>query len=299
MKKSIIIMAMSTALSVRAEPIDLTQQYEYVEQVEPKMSAAWWKRANAASIVLDDVMEQHLISVKDATLDNGTVRYHYQPGQFYEVYVKQASITDIQLASGEYIKDVLASDTQRWIINASVSGEGINQIQHVYVIAKQPRLQNELVITTNLRSYHLLLSSTKTLHMPSVAWSYPVKADEPQNKTRNKQPDSLDTRYTIDAHDNVYWTPKSVYNDGAKTYIVFSSEIQNRDIPVFYIADSGELNLANYRVSNTTIVVDRVFDHGVLKMNDTGEIHIYRQSELARTQSNSININLRDEIGNR
>lgn len=299
MKRSLLAAALTATLSAQAEPIDLTQQYEYVEQVEPKMSAEWWQRANAASAVLSDVMRQHLVSVRDATLDNGTVRYHYQPGQFYEVYVKQASITDIQLASGEYIKDVLASDTQRWIINASVSGEGINQIQHVYVIAKQPRLQNELVITTNLRSYHLLLSSTKTLHMPSVAWSYPVKATDKRNTTRKADIDSLDTRYTIDADNNVYWTPKSVYNDGAKTYIVFSAEIQHRDMPVFYIADKNGLALANYRVSNTTIVVDRVFDHGVLKMNDTGEIHIYRQSELARTQSKSIKINLRDEIGNR
>ena len=68
---------------------------------------------------------------------------------------------------------VAAGDTVRWIVGDTLSGSGQTAQVHILVKPTRPDLQTNLVINTNLRTYHMELRSTEKTYMASVSWQYP------------------------------------------------------------------------------------------------------------------------------
>ena len=151
-------------------PLPLPGQMKPVEErrrpPEPTDPAARINQANAAARVQP---------VRDGFI-NAMQVYPWTQGALYQVYTAVGQITDIALQPGEQLVGagpVAAGDTVRWIIGDTQSGSGATTQVHILVKPTRADLMTNLVINTNLRTYHMELRSTERTYMASVSWQYP------------------------------------------------------------------------------------------------------------------------------
>lgn len=207
---------------------------------------------------------------------NSIMTFDYMPGALYKIYAAPLSVTDIQFQNNEHVVAVGAGDTTRWQVSKTYSGIGANRQEHLLVKPFDEDLTNSLVITTDLRTYHLILQSTVKTYMASVAWRYPdndnlvTKFDEDAGDsiadvTSGIDINSLNFNYQINVLKGPQpdWCPKMVFNDGSKTYIKFSQQAQ--DAPTLFIGDSKYSQITNYRVQGNYYIVDKVLYHAQLR----------------------------------
>lgn len=213
---------------------------------------------------------------------NAVQVYPFAAGALYQVYTAPGQVTDIALQPGEQLVGsgpVAAGDTVRWIVGDTVSGSGQNQQVHILVKPTRPDLQTNLVINTNVRTYHMELRSTEKTYMASVSWQYPqdqLIALRRQNaQAALMQPvatgvdiSRLNFRYAIEG-DSAPWRPLRAFDDGNKVYIEFPSGIRQGEMPpLFVIGPSGNSELVNYRARQNYYVVDRLFAAAELRLGD-------------------------------
>lgn len=201
--------------------------------------------------------------------------FNFSPGGLYQVYAAVGQVTDIMLQEGETLSDtgaVAAGDTVRWVIGEASSGAGPTRRTHILVKPTDPGLKTNLVINTDRRTYHVEIRSTSATYMASVGWSYPqdeliaVKARiEAASQIAAAQvqggvdPAKLDFTYRLSG-DTPPWRPVQVFDDGAKTYVLFPASIAQSELPpLFLLGEKNQAALVNYRVSGRYIIVDRLF----------------------------------------
>jgi type IV secretion system protein VirB9 len=213
---------------------------------------------------------------------NAVQVYPFVVGALYQVYTAPGQVTDIALQPGEQLVGagpVAAGDTVRWIVGDTLSGSGQAAQVHILVKPTRPDLQTNLVINTNLRTYHMELRSTEKTYMASVSWQYPrdeLIALRRQNaQAALTQPiasgvdiSKLNFRYAIEG-DSAPWRPLRAFDDGNKVYIEFPSGIGQGEMPpLFIIGPSGNSELVNYRARQNYYVVDRLFAAAELRLGD-------------------------------
>lgn len=213
---------------------------------------------------------------------NAVQVYPFAAGALYQVYAAPGQVTDIALQPGETLVGsgpVAAGDTVRWIIGDTESGAGATKQVHILVKPTRPDLQTNLVINTNLRTYHLELRSTEKTYMASVSWQYPAdqlialrrqntRAAETQPVASGVDVSKLNFRYHIEG-DAAPWRPLRAFDDGTKVYIEFPSGIGQGEMPpLFVIGGSGNSELVNYRARQNYYVVDRLFAAAELRLGD-------------------------------
>ncbi len=222
------------------------------------------------------------VSPRAAGWQGATQLFVYAPGGLYQVYAAVGQVTDIVLQEGETLSDtgaVAAGDTVRWVIGEAASGSGRGRRTHILVKPTDPGLRTNLVINTDKRTYHVELRSTSATYMASVGWSYPqdeiiaVRARiEAAAAVANTQvqtgidPAKLDFAYRLSGA-NPPWKPVEVFDDGAKTYLLFPDTIAQSELPpLFLIGEKNKAELVNYRVAGRYIVVDRLFSVAELRL---------------------------------
>ncbi|MBF2717669.1 P-type conjugative transfer protein TrbG [Agrobacterium vitis] len=213
---------------------------------------------------------------------NAVQVYPFSLGALYQVYAAPGQVTDIALQPGETLVGsgpVAAGDTARWIIGDTESGAGATKQVHILVKPTRPDLQTNLVINTNLRTYHLELRSTEKTYMASVSWQYPAdqlialrrqnaRAAETQAVASGVDISKINFRYRIEG-DAAPWRPLRAFDDGSKVYIEFPSGIGQGEMPpLFVIGGSGNSELVNYRARQNYYVVDRLFAAAELRLGD-------------------------------
>ena len=208
--------------------------------------------------------------------------FSFTPGGLYQVYAAVGQVTDIMLQEGETLSDtgaVAAGDTVRWVIGEASSGAGPTRRTHILIKPTDPGLKTNLVINTDKRTYHVEIRSTSAIYMASVGWSYPqdeliaVKARiEAANRVAATQvqvgidPAKLDFSYRLSG-DNPPWRPVQVFDDGAKTYVLFPANIAQSELPpLFLLGEKGKAQLVNYRISSRYMIVDRLFSLAELRL---------------------------------
>ena len=208
---------------------------------------------------------------------NSIMTFDFVPGALYQIYTAPLSITDIQFQPGERIIAVGAGDTSRWQVTKTFSGTGVASREHLLVKPIEEDLTNSLVVTTEMRTYHLLLCSTPKTFMASVAWNYPngdnILADVGELGEIGDMAPSIDVnRLTFNYKVKLIsgsapsWFPKMVFNDGNKTYIKFSS--QSQEAPTLLVGDRKNVNenkVINFRVQGNYYIVDSVIDNAQLR----------------------------------
>jgi type IV secretion system protein TrbG len=226
---------------------------------------------------------------------SGSVMFRY--GQSYpSIVCAILQVTDIELEPGEIVTQVNVGDTTRWSVESAVSGSGGDQTQHLIVKPRDIGLTTSLVVTTDHRTYHLMLVSDEKEFMHSVRFVYdhekreqpastPTAAPAPTPQQvatdppprRHHKPDGKRVAFVeADDTDNGYvvsgqadWKPVSVYSKGGKTYIEMPDSVRHKEAPVLFEETRKgwfhhEKILVNYRVKGRWYVVDKVIDKGTL-----------------------------------
>ena len=136
---------------------------------------------------------------------------------------------------------------------------------------------NEPVINTSRRTYHLELRATTATYMASGSWSYPeaeliaLRTAEAERERIAPVAAGLDLaalnfRYRLSG-DKPDWRPVRVFDDGRQIFIEFGDGIAKGDMPPLFAAgEKGEAELLNYRVHGRYMIVDRLFERGELRM---------------------------------
>lgn len=225
---------------------------------------------------------------------NAVQVYPFSAGALYQVYAAPGQVTDIALQPGEQLVGsgpVAAGDTVRWIVGDTESGAGDRKQVHILVKPTRPDLQTNLVINTNLRTYHMELRSTEKTYMASVSWQYPhdqlialrrqnARAAEVQPVASGVDISKLNFRYRIEG-DSAPWRPLRAFDDGNKVYIEFPSGIGQGEMPpLFVIGSAGDSELVNYRARQNYYVVDRLFAAAELRLGDKNSA---RRVRIVRT----------------
>lgn len=150
---------------------------------------------------------------------------------------------------------------------------------------------NEPVINTSRRTYHVELRATPATYMASVSWSYPeaeliaLRAAETEREraapvAAGLDLGSLDFRYRLSG-DKPGWRPIRVFDDGRQTFVEFGDDIASGEMPpLFATGEKGEAELLNYRVQGRFMIVDRLFERGELRM---GAGRAQRKVSIERT----------------
>lgn len=177
-------------------------------------------------------------------------------------------VTEIVLGPGETVKanDIGIGDSVRWSVTAADN--------RILVKPTEPGIATDLVVVTNLRSYHFGLR-THAPYQPQVSFYYPdeIRADEAHHRDlirqavaqSQQQPWSkpLNFNYTIKGPD-VAWRPVSAFDDGEHTYIQFPQNISGTDMPTLMSQSGKQQEVVNYAVRGQYFVVDRLLPAAVL-----------------------------------
>ncbi|MFG1265398.1 MULTISPECIES: P-type conjugative transfer protein TrbG [Xanthobacter] len=200
--------------------------------------------------------------------------YPFVEGALYQVYAAPGQVTDIALQPGEQLVGtgpVAAGDTVRWIIGDTESGAAGAKQVHILVKPTRPDLTTNLVINTNLRTYHMELRSTEKTYMASVSWQYPqdqlialrrqnAEAAVVQPVATGIDLTKVNFRYEVTG-DRAPWRPLRAFDDGQQVFIEFPRGIAQGEMPpLFVVGPQGDTSeLVNYRVRGSYMIVDRLF----------------------------------------
>ncbi len=216
-------------------------------------------------------------------------------GTIPQIECSVLEISDIELSSDEKIIDVFVGDSARWNIELSKSGSSAQGLAgHVIVKPLDDDLKTSLVITTTRRTYHMELKTSRQSYMPHVLFRYqdaqgaltaapsPAESISPDNDYLKKQEALTKDDYLMSGDPEIM--PECVFNDGHRTFIVMSEDIDSRTLPVLTFPKasgslfSGEISeFLNYRISNHTFIVDGLFSKARLCIdNQEVEIEYYR-----------------------
>ncbi|ABS65859.1 P-type conjugative transfer protein TrbG [Xanthobacter versatilis] len=226
--------------------------------------------------------------------------YPFVEGALYQVYAAPGQVTDIALQPGEQLVGtgpVAAGDTVRWIIGDTESGAGGAKQVHILVKPTRPDLITNLVINTNLRTYHMELRSTEKTYMASVSWQYPqdqlialrrqnAEALAVQPVATGVDLTKVNFRYEVTG-DRTPWRPLRAFDDGQQVFIEFPRGIAQGEMPpLFVVGPQGDTSeLVNYRVRGSYMIVDRLFAAAELRF---GADKDQKRVRISRTNGRSV-----------
>ncbi len=254
------------------------QRTKYVPMAVPGQMMALKNNKNKKLIGEEATDEANKKSIKKATSGeyiNSIMTFDYVEGVLYQIYSAPLNITDIQFQENEHIIAVGAGDTTRWKVTKTHSGLGASRKEHLLVKPIEDGLTNGVVVTTDLRTYHLILNSTPKTYMASVTWRYPDEdglmsvADEDEeygsDPTMGVDINNMNFSYQVKLLKGKVpnWYPKMVFHDGKKTYIKFPSQAQ--DAPGLFIVEEKMPQVINYRVQGNYYIIDRVIYQAQLR----------------------------------
>ncbi|WP_322075540.1 P-type conjugative transfer protein TrbG [Burkholderia cenocepacia] len=214
---------------------------------------------------------------------DGAINWTFLPGKQYPVMCAVLQVCDVALQPGENVNGLNVGDP-RYTVEPAVTGSGASQVIHLILKPLDVGLDTTLVLTTDRRTYHFRLRSSRTAMMPFVSFTYPeeamakwdaIKTREVKERQENTIPQTgeylgnLSFNYAVDG--STRWKPTRVYNDGRKTIIEMPSTMQQSEAPALLVVrkDGGvfsdaETQMVNYRVQGNRYIVDTIFDKAIL-----------------------------------
>jgi type IV secretion system protein TrbG len=200
--------------------------------------------------------------------DGITTIYPYDAHQQPTINCAILRVTEIVLGSGETVKanDLGIGDSVRWSVTAADN--------RILVKPTAPGIATDLVVVTNLRSYHFSLR-THSPYQPQVSFYYPDEITTAENHHRElirqaiaqsqDKPWSkpLNFNYSINGPD-VTWRPVMAFDDGSSFYIEFPESISGTDMPTLMIQNGKQTETINYAVRGQYYVADRLVPSAVL-----------------------------------
>jgi type IV secretion system protein VirB9 len=201
--------------------------------------------------------------------DGITTIYPYDPHQQPTINCAILRVTEIVLGAGETVKanDLGIGDSVRWSVTAADN--------RILVKPTEPGIATDLVVVTNLRSYHFALR-THQPYQPQVSFYYPGEITAAENHHRelirealvqSQQQQAWSTplnfAYSIKGP-AVAWRPVLAFDDGDHFYIEFPQDIAGTDMPTLLIQNGKQQETINYTVRGQYYVADRLVPSAVL-----------------------------------
>lgn len=231
-----------------------------------------------AALAIGQAWQTGSSTSKPVAGSDGAITFVYGSGQT-QIDCAVLQVSDIALQAGEQINNINVGDP-RFSIEPAMMGQGVRQTMHLLIKPLDVGLDTSLVVTTNLRTYHLRLRSFRHKFMPYVAFIYPEdlqakwqaqaaqRADNTLPQTHEYLGD-LDFHYRLQG--NAPWKPVRVYNDGKKTIIEMPKALTQSEAPTLLIVlqagglfSAPKTAMVNYRVQGDRYIVDSVFQQALL-----------------------------------
>ena len=204
--------------------------------------------------------------------------FRFSEDSVFEIHCQTHHITDIELELGEQLTDdPFIADLSQWEVGTGT--RIINGEKQIHLILKPSRtgLSSTMVIMSDRRVYHCEILSCADHFMPVVRWVYPKKLEFNLATLKSKNGAKLYTElgeveteflsfdYTMkhSAIRRPSWLPKTVYDDGRRTYFVLDELTLFTKMPALF---DKSRNLINYRVKKNVLIVDQLIDKVTLRI---------------------------------
>ena len=142
------------------------------------------------------------------------------------------------------------------------------------------------MVTTDRRVYHLRLVSQRSGHTPYVgflyseslkqqaAWKQARDAKEREwdsTTVDGKATDLSALNFNYEVKGKAKWKPERVYDDGRQTFIRLPEKSASGEMPVLLVRKGKQDVLVNYRVKDSAMIVDGLFDRIALIIGVGGD----------------------------
>jgi type IV secretion system protein VirB9 len=254
---------------------------------------------NDAEWAYDRFVATGAASVLEPAHEGDYVQFPFGHGEA-RVRCARLQVCPIELQAGERLLDEpLTGDTERWIVDTSVSGRN-GEVPLVIVKPTNCDLTTNVLLLTDRRVYVLTLESdscrdnrTTWTTVPRTKFWYPddMRAAELVAREADLELDRLavapcdrdaivNRDYEVEQRGGGWfssdppfvWTPERVCDDGIRTYIQLPAAARYSELPVLYlIGDNGEKELLNYAPRGDVIIADRVLRRAALIVNSGGK----------------------------
>lgn len=214
---------------------------------------------------------------------NSTMIFRFQPNHLYKIYCRTGFITDISLHKGETVNFVGGGDTSAWAINSTT----VDGVPHVYIKPVVETSTTNIIITTNKRSYQLIVN-TSDWYNPMVRWTYndedmaeamaQKRWDEATITDTLSGKSVSDLNFNYDIRGNSESKPSMVFDDGSKTIIKYNKKLPQK-APAVFIRERGHkgVSLVNFKMKDNCYILDRVVDQAELRFSDKDVVSIRRK----------------------
>lgn len=214
---------------------------------------------------------------------NSTMTFRYTETQLYKIYCRAGYLTDIALHKGEPINFVGGGDSSSW----SVTTATVDDVAHIYIKPVVETGTTNLIITTNKRSYQLILEAGDWYN-PMVRWTYDEEAL--QNSIIRQKKDEitvtdnlavpfeqLNFNYEV-KRNNAMAKPVMIFDDTEKTIIKFARAPKNA--PAIFVKEKGRkgINMVSFKIKDNCYILDRVAESIELRYNDSEITTISRKT---------------------
>jgi len=190
----------------------------------------------------------------------------------------------IELEPGEEILSMGAGDHVRWSLDHGRTGPGGRTI-YVTVVPTDYDLTTNLVISTNVRMYHMTLDSPPRKHGAKatlnplapytrhVKFYYPAKyhvlnqpvdneEDDPAMKIETTL-DKVNYGYAWRTENDFPWEPLAVFDDGSRVYLRIPDHVEPTGA-VLILGEEGEAQPGTYILRGDVLIIERLFDEARL-----------------------------------
>lgn len=231
-------------------------------------------------------------SAPPVNADEGRIdRLIYHPAKVFKIQSRVGSFTNIEVPAGEQIEGFYLSDTTFWRFVVA------KDQARVMVKPGEPGVTNSGTLVTNKRVYELSFMAVPD----GQPWQQKVQWDEakeekqawgvfepafrsfngatvaavsPAPKVTAVEQSAADDGVMVDAKRvNFAWQiegdapfrPTAVFDDGRFTYVRLPNV---QDMPALFAEDAGKLRVIDYAVKGDTLIVHRVSDALVLRLDN-------------------------------
>lgn len=195
-------------------------------------------------------------------------------------------VCDVELQAGETVHEIVVGDSSRWMVDSGTAGSGAGATAHLFIKPVDSGLESSAVVTTDRRVYHLRLVSQRSGHTPYVGFLYSeslkqqaawkqareAKEKEWQSTTVDGKPADLSAlNFNYEVKGKARWRPERVYDDGRQTFIRLPENSASGEMPVLLVRKGKQDVLVNYRVKDSAMIVDGLFDRIALIIGVGGD----------------------------
>ena len=222
----------------------------------------------------------------DPVLSGGGKVVYVHGASLPTIVATPMQVCDVELEQGETVNEIVIGDSARWMVDSGTAGSGTGATVHLFIKPVDAGLESSAVVTTDRRVYHLRLVSQRSGHTPYVGFLYSdalrrqSAARQAQNaKEREWNSTTLDGKSTdlsalnfnYEVTGKASWKPERVYDDGQQTFIRLPESSKSGEMPVLLVRKGKQDVLVNYRVKDSAMIVDGLFERIALVIGVGGD----------------------------